>query len=653
MEPLSVAASIIGILATSAKIVTVVTDLVRREKDTPQSLHRVLTEVSELNTCLAQLAPFIQGAKSTDRGRKDTISLEQVVVINTSLVLNMSELDKTLDSYNLGDKISKFNRMRWMMDETKILEILNSVRASKASLNLILTLFTCTALEDAQASITRLNTSVERILENSIDVSQRLARMEHPFAASTFQGKSHDNASTIPPKAHNDTSTYEHLEQIAQDPSRQVVYDARSLREAGGTSNINAGEGRDNVGLRQRSQGLFPQFDKDLELELHTSWVYSRSTDRHSISSLPSKINSTTGMSLLSAVSLAQVSSISVFELPICYHEIWNPQYYNDQFLVGKVILVGPDLSGKTTLSKQMQIVYADGFPLKEKREYRIVILDNLLVAFNMAIEEMKKRCFEYERTASIAHAHALQKIKGFEFDDSIPRHFIVVMKELFADKGFQRVVGCGNQYGLYENFQYCMDNIDRLASTANVLSDQDVLRSRVRTTGMMNTVFGLPSLKLSVFDCGGRSKRREWVHYFDDVQCIIFVAALSGYDETLFEDRTGNQMEEALRLFELMISLTWSKGSSIVLLLTKLDLFEKKLPHSPVRNYIPEYAGSDVDSEGAKEFFIRTFLSLNHEESRSIHVRCVSATNTDHVREELRKIESLVSGKLPQVPEP
>lgn len=142
MEPLSVAASIIGILATSAKIVTVVTDLVRREKDTPQSLHRVLTEVSELNTCLAQLAPFIQGAKSTDRGRKDTISLEQVVVINTSLVLNMSELDKTLDSYNLGDKISKFNRMRWIMDETKILEILNSVRASKASLNLILTLFT-------------------------------------------------------------------------------------------------------------------------------------------------------------------------------------------------------------------------------------------------------------------------------------------------------------------------------------------------------------------------------------------------------------------------------------------------------------------------------------------------------------------------------
>lgn len=142
MEPLSVAASIIGLLATSAKIVTVVTELVRREKDAPQSLHRVLTEISELNTCLAHLAPFIQGTKSTERGRKDAISLEQVVVISTSLVLNMSELDKTLDSYNLSDRMSRFNRVRWLMDEAKILKNLNSVRASKASLNLILTIFT-------------------------------------------------------------------------------------------------------------------------------------------------------------------------------------------------------------------------------------------------------------------------------------------------------------------------------------------------------------------------------------------------------------------------------------------------------------------------------------------------------------------------------
>lgn len=158
--------------------------------------------------------------------------------------------------------------------------------------------------------------------------------MEHPFAASTVQGVSNDdNASTPPLEAPNNFPAYGHPEPFAQEPSRQVEYNARRLRDAEGTSSINAGEGRNDVDLRQRSQGAtfkLSQLDEDLELELHTSWVYSRSAHRHSISSLPSKIDSTTGMSFLSAVSLAQVSNISVLELPIFFHEIWNPQYYND-----------------------------------------------------------------------------------------------------------------------------------------------------------------------------------------------------------------------------------------------------------------------------------------------------------------------------------
>ena len=111
--------------------------------------------------------------------------------------------------------------------------------------------------------------------------------MERPFAASTFQGvPNDDDASTPPLEAPNNLPAYGHLEPLAQESSRQV--DARHLRDAEGKSRINAGEGRDDVDSRQRSQGAsFKQskLDEDLELELHTSWVYSRSTHRDSISS--------------------------------------------------------------------------------------------------------------------------------------------------------------------------------------------------------------------------------------------------------------------------------------------------------------------------------------------------------------------------------
>ena len=40
------------------------------------------------------------------------------------------------------------------------------------------------------------------------------------------------------------------------------------------------------------------------------------------------------------------------------------------------------------------------------------------------------------------------------------------------------------------------------------------------------------------MFDVGGqRSERRKWIHCFEDVRAILFVAALSGYDMTLCED--------------------------------------------------------------------------------------------------------------------
>lgn len=48
---------------------------------------------------------------------------------------------------------------------------------------------------------------------------------------------------------------------------------------------------------------------------------------------------------------------------------------------------------------------------------------------------------------------------------------------------------------------------------------------------------------KFSVVDVGGqRSERRKWIHCFDDVKAIIFVVALSGYNQVLFEDNSVNR---------------------------------------------------------------------------------------------------------------
>jgi guanine nucleotide-binding protein subunit alpha, other len=43
------------------------------------------------------------------------------------------------------------------------------------------------------------------------------------------------------------------------------------------------------------------------------------------------------------------------------------------------------------------------------------------------------------------------------------------------------------------------------------------------------------------MFDVGGqRSERKKWIHVFDNVHVVLFLAAISGYDQALVEDRSG-----------------------------------------------------------------------------------------------------------------
>ena len=80
----------------------------------------------------------------------------------------------------------------------------------------------------------------------------------------------------------------------------------------------------------------------------------------------------------------------------------------------------------------------------------------------------------------------------------------------------------------------------------------QDILRCRVRTTGIVETSFLIDENIFKMFDVGGqRNERKKWIHCFENVTAVIFVAAISEYDQQLYEDENANRMVEALNLFE------------------------------------------------------------------------------------------------------
>ena len=84
-------------------------------------------------------------------------------------------------------------------------------------------------------------------------------------------------------------------------------------------------------------------------------------------------------------------------------------------------------------------------------------------------------------------------------------------------------------------------EDVDRLFNKEFIPTDQDVLRARLRTTGITETVFDLGSLQYRMFDVGGqRSERKKWIHCFENVNALMFLVAISGYDQCLAEDKDG-----------------------------------------------------------------------------------------------------------------
>lgn len=184
--------------------------------------------------------------------------------------------------------------------------------------------------------------------------------------------------------------------------------------------------------------------------------------------------------------------------------------------------------------------------------------------------------------------------------------------------------------------------------------NDQDVLRSRVKTTGITETTFIIGDLTYRMFDVGGqRSERKKWIHCFENVTTILFLVAISEYDQLLFEDETVNRMQEALTLFDSICNSRWFIKTSIILFLNKIDRFKEKLPVSPMKNYFPDYEGGD-DYAAACDYILNRFVSLNQHETKQIYTHFTCATDTTQIRFVMAAVNGMsnpLSGMAPDLP--
>ena len=142
MEPLSLIASVTGLLIASTKVLSVLSDFVSRERDAPTTARSIVTEVLHLRLYITHLSPYLEETEMVPASRRAMIPVEPVVIISTSCVTLLSDLENTLNSFKLDQARTRMNKMRWARQEPKIMNLVSQLREARSFLSLILTALT-------------------------------------------------------------------------------------------------------------------------------------------------------------------------------------------------------------------------------------------------------------------------------------------------------------------------------------------------------------------------------------------------------------------------------------------------------------------------------------------------------------------------------
>jgi len=304
-----------------------------------------------------------------------------------------------------------------------------------------------------------------------------------------------------------------------------------------------------------------------------------------------------------------------------------------------KLLLLGAGESGKSTLFRQMEILYGKGFTEDERRQqFTSVVYQNTIMAMKAictAIETLDDGALLGEM-AAMDEFNAMQALDDKE---EIKEEVGALVKTLWADPTVQKVWARRSQFQVVETNSMFFDDIDRIMGFDFVPSEEDILRVRVRTSGIIQKDYVIEDTTFVMFDVGGqRNERKKWIHCFDEVNAVIFVAAISEYDQVCFEDATQNRMVEALTLFKEISNSKWFVDTSMILFLNKRDLFETKVKTVAIKDSFEAFDGPEGDIDAGIEFFLKQFLDQVDAEKHAgtdkeiyHHVTC--ATDSDNVR--------------------
>uniref|UniRef100_A0A8C3SVV8 Guanine nucleotide-binding protein subunit alpha n=2 Tax=Chelydra serpentina TaxID=8475 RepID=A0A8C3SVV8_CHESE len=284
-----------------------------------------------------------------------------------------------------------------------------------------------------------------------------------------------------------------------------------------------------------------------------------------------------------------------------------------------KLLLLGTGESGKSTFIKQLRIIHGAGYSEEDRKGFATLVYQNVFASMQAMIGAMETLQIPYAQPENVENAKLVMGVNASQVA-ALNRPCTNAIESLWRDAGIRTCYARRREYHLLDSAPYFLSSLERIADDCYIPTAQDVLRSRTPTTGISEYCFSMQKMILRIVDVGGqKSERKKWIHCFENVIALIYLASLSEYDQCLEENSEENRMRESLALFRTLLELPWFQSASVILFLNKTDLLEDKIAHSDLAAYFPGFPGPRRDAEAAKKFILEMYVDT-YMQCSSIH---------------------------------
>jgi len=297
-----------------------------------------------------------------------------------------------------------------------------------------------------------------------------------------------------------------------------------------------------------------------------------------------------------------------------------------------KLLLLGAGESGKSTVFKQMKLLYGAALTDEEKRHCTPIIYNNIVTTMKILIDQ----CAEMKLKGEVKCIQDYDDIKALSDEAEVNPVVGKKIKNLWTDPAIEATWNRRAEFQVIESVKYYFDNLDRIMRDDYHATQQDMLYARVRTSGIVEERYQIDGAQFVIYDVGGqRNERKKWIHCFDEVTAVIFVAALSEYDQSLYEDASTNRMIEAINLFDEIINNRFFANSATILFLNKKDLFAEKITKIDPKTIevFKDFTGGIGDYDLGVKYFLGKFIEMNRQPEKEIYHHVTCATDSKNVQ--------------------